>query len=178
VKPQTDVPYDSGIAATEKPRVHPGLGILGYLADLSAGRFILWCYFVYWLVIVVNYFDPDPQIWFTSLGLSLIIGFALYVNTTRSGPSRVRLGRWPTFRLFLTPFCVSSFAALVKGQRPPFVLIFSPRLWDVSLAVAIFIGLGVAVWWARRLRLRDRHIATLPRPSDQSSADEIESING
>jgi hypothetical protein len=124
------------------------------LANLSVGRFVLWCYFIYWLVIVVNYFDPDPQIWLTSLGLSLIIGFALYLNTTRSGIARVRLGRWPTFRLFLTPFCVSSFSALVKGQRPPFVLIFSPRLWDVGLALAIFLLLGVARLAARRL-LRD-----------------------
>src|SRR5688572_9994939 len=96
--------------------------ILGYLAGLSAGRFVLWCYFIWWVVVLVRYFDPSPRLWLTTVGLSLIISLALFVNTTASGLTRVRLEPWPTFRLFVTPFCVSSFAALVKGHG--FVLIF------------------------------------------------------
>lgn len=125
----------------------PG-GLVGYLAGLTVGRYVLWCYFIYWIVVVVRYFDPRPQLWLTSVGLSLIIGFALYVNTTRSGKERVRLGGWPTFRLFLTPFCVSSFAALVKDHG--FVLIFSPRWWETAAAAALCGGLGAAAWAARR----------------------------
>jgi len=154
VRSSTDVAAVSDPAAVERSPTRRSLGIVPYLANLSAGRFVLWCYFIYWLLIVVRYFDPDPQIWLTSLGLSLIIGLALYLNTTRSGVVRVRLGRWPTFRLFLTPFCVSSFSAPVKGQRPPFRLIFSPRLWDVGLAIVIFVLLAAARFVARRL-LRD-----------------------
>jgi hypothetical protein len=56
--------------------------LIQYLAHLSAGRFILWCYFIWWLVVLVRYFDPKPGIWMTSLGLSIIIGFALLINTT------------------------------------------------------------------------------------------------
>ena len=67
---------------------------------------------------------PQPRLWLTSLGLSVIIGFALLVNTTASGRRRVRLEPWPTFRLFVTPFCISSFAAPVKGKD--FYLVFSP----------------------------------------------------
>jgi hypothetical protein len=114
-----------------------------YLAGISAGRFILWCYFIYWVVIVVRYFEPSLQIWLTSVALSAIIGFALYVNTTRSGASRVRLGWWPTFRLFLTPFCVSSFSALVKGKD-------YPRLFEAALAAAACIALAMSIWVARR----------------------------
>jgi hypothetical protein len=54
--------------------------------------------------------------------------------------SRLRLEPWPTFRLFVTPFCVSSFAALVKGQG--FILIFSPKWRENALAV------GFARCWA------------------------------
>jgi hypothetical protein len=126
------------------------LHALRYLAGLSRGRFFLWCYFIWWTVVLVRYFDPSPQIWLTSLGLSVIIGVALYINTTASGTSRVKLEPWPTFRLFLTPFCVSSFAALVKGQG--FVLIFSPRWQEMVVAAGACATLGVLVLLARRLR--------------------------
>jgi hypothetical protein len=125
---------------------------VSYLAGLSGGRFVLWCYFIWWLVVLVRYFDPAPQIWLTSLGLSLIIGIALFINTTASGTSRVYLEPWPTFRLFLTPFCVSSFAALVKGRG--FFLIFSPRWQEMAVAFGSCAVLGTIVLLARRLRPR------------------------
>ena len=43
--------------------------------------------------------------------------------------------RFLLFRLFLMPFCVSSFAALVKGRG--FVLIFSPQLPENLAALAL-----------------------------------------
>ena len=125
-------------------------GLLSYLAGLSAGRYVLWCYFIWWAVVLVRYFDPSPRLWLTSLGLSLIIGFALFVNTTASGARRVRLEPWPTFRLFVTPFCVSSFAALVKGRG--FVLVFSPRWEETAVAVGVCAALGGAAALARRAR--------------------------
>src|SRR5687768_18140294 len=102
--------YGGGVRSLSPSR------LIDYLANLSAGRFVLWCYFIWWAVVLVRYFDPRPAIWLTSLGLSVIIGVALLINTTASGSARVRLEPWPTFRLFLTPFCVSSFAALVKDR--------------------------------------------------------------
>ena len=96
----------------------------------------------------MQYFDPAPQLWLTSLGLSLIIGVALHINTTWSGRVRVRLEPWPTFRLFLTPFCVSSFAALVKGRG--FFLIFSPRWREMAVAAALCAALGGLVVLAKR----------------------------
>jgi hypothetical protein len=122
---------------------------LRYLAGLTPGRTVLWCYFLWWATVLVRYFDPNPRIWLTSLGLSVIIGVALYINTTASGSARVRLQPWPTFRLFLTPFCVSSFAALVKDRG--FFLIFSPR-WEEMAAAAGACGLlGAVVLLAKRL---------------------------
>ena len=124
-----------------------GSRLVNYLAHLSAGRFILWCYFIWWAVVLVRYFDASPRLWLTSLGLSVIIGFALLINTTISGKNRVRLEPWPTFRLFLTPFCVSSFAALVKTER--FILIFSPRLGEMLAAFGLCALLGGLVLLAR-----------------------------
>ncbi len=112
-----------------------------YLRNLNKGRLILWCYFIWYAVVVVRYFDPSPRLWITSLGLSAIIGFALYLSAT-AGRTRARMDRWTIFRLFLMPFCVSSFSALVKGRG--FVLIFSPHPWELALALslcALFAGI-------------------------------------
>jgi hypothetical protein len=122
--------------------------ILRYLSNLSNGRLILWCYFIWYLVVLVRYFDKNLLLWLTSLGLSLIIGFALYVSTAMAGTKRVTLDFWQTFRLFLMPFCVSSFAALVKGQG--FILIFSPRPAEIGAAVGLCAALCAAVWWLKR----------------------------
>ena len=119
-----------------------------YLGRLSRGRFTLWCYFIWWAVVLVRYFDPNPWLWLTSLGLSAIIGAALYINTTSSGKVKIRLEPWPTFRLFLTPFCVSSFAALVKGRG--FILIFSPQWREMAAAAGICAALGAMVLLAKR----------------------------
>lgn len=113
--------------------------LIRYLRNLSTARLILWCYFIWYLVVLVRYFDPSLRLWLTSLGLSLIIGFALYLSTT-AGTNRVKLEFWPTFRLFLMPFCVSSFAALVKGKG--FVLIFSPDPAETLTAL----GLCLLLW--------------------------------
>lgn len=135
--------------------------LVNYLANLSAGRFVLWCYFIWWVVVLVRYFDPTPSLWLTSLGLSVIIGVALLINTTVSGTSRVRLEPWPTFRLFLTPFCVSSFAALVKGKG--FILIFSPDPLELLVAAMICGALGTAALIACRIQANPQ-----PRAASES----------
>ena len=122
--------------------------ILRYLSNLSTGRLILWCYFIWYLVVLVRYFDKSLLLWLTSLGLSLIIGFALYVSTAMAGTKRLTLDFWQIFRLFLMPFCVSSFAALVKGQG--FILIFSPKPAEIGVAVGLCAALCAAVWWLKR----------------------------
>ena len=118
-----------------------------YLRNLNRGRLILWCYLVWYLVVLVRYFDPSPRLWLTSLGLSAIIGIALYLSAT-AGATQVRLDRWIIFRLFLMPLCVSSFAALVKGKD--FILIFSPDLKENLLAVGLCALFCAVVWMVKR----------------------------
>ena len=40
-----------------------------YLSTLNKGRLILWCYLIWYMVVLVRYFDPNPRLWLTSLGL-------------------------------------------------------------------------------------------------------------
>lgn len=118
-----------------------------YLAGLSSGRVILWCYFIWYVLNVALNFDPSPRIWITSLGLSGIIGAALIISTrpAQSGPAK--MDPWVVFRLFLMPFCVSSFAALVKDAG--YFLVFPP-VWASNLAGLALIGLFLfLVRWAK-----------------------------
>jgi hypothetical protein len=95
------------------------------------------------MVVLMRYFEFNPRLWLTSLGLALIIGMALYISTTSTGSGRVKLDRWQTFRLFLMPFCVSSFSALVKGRG--FILIFSPDPNEIILAIVLCLLLCATV---------------------------------
>ena len=133
--------------------------LLRYLAGLSGGRLVLWWYFIWWLVVLVRHFDSSPRLWLTSVGLSVIIGAALLINTTRSGSRRVELETWPAFRLFITPFCVSSFAALVKGKG--FVLIFSPHIGELIVAVVVCL----ALWLATRAARLTTNVAAETKPT-------------
>jgi hypothetical protein len=104
-----------------------------YFARLTAGRVILWCYLLWYLFFAVRYFDPTRSIWLTAAGISVIVGTALLISV-RSG-SAGRLGFWPTARLYMMPFFVSSFSALVKGRG--FFLVFSPRPTEDYLALGL-----------------------------------------
>ncbi|HEY8922996.1 MAG TPA: hypothetical protein VIU64_01375 [Polyangia bacterium] len=137
--------------AGPQPRLSSGArGPLAYLAGLRAAQRVLWCYLIWYLAVLVRYFDGSPALWASSLGISAIIGTALFLSTTRTGRVRVKLERWQIARLYLMPFCVSSFAALIKGHG--FVLVFHPRLRDNLLAAgACATFLGVTALVRRRL---------------------------
>jgi hypothetical protein len=116
-------------------------GLFSYFANLTAGRITLWCYAIWYVVNVIQHFDSRPRLWITSVGLSGIIGFALLLSTRSSSKGTTELDRWQIFRLFLMPFCVSSFAALVKDAG--YILIFPPNVGEnlVGLgAMAAFVG--------------------------------------
>ena len=121
-----------------------------YFANLSVGRTVLWCYLIWYVVFAARYFDPSRNLWLTSLGISAIIGIALVISTW---DANARLKGWAVFRLFLMPFCVSSFSALVKGRG--FTLIFSPRIYENVIALGLcgaFAALIAALKIARRGR--------------------------
>jgi len=145
--------------------------LIAYLASLSVGRIFLWCYLIWYLVVLVRYFDPSPYLWLTSLGMGMIVGSALVVNTTLAGRLRNRLEYWQAFRFFLTPFCVASFSALVKGHH--FILIFSPKIGELLTAALLCGAFCTLAAIARRVRAAhsaqaEFKPATQPTPTPQS----------
>lgn len=123
------------------------LRLWNYLARLSGGRIVLWCYFLWYLVVLVRYYDRNLELWLTAVGISAIIGTALLINTVASGSKPVRLEPWPAARLYLFPFCVSSFSALVKGRG--FILVFSPRADELLLGLGLCLGFCAVVMLAK-----------------------------
>lgn len=67
-----------------------------YFANLTADRIVLWCYHIWYPFFATRYFDPSPALWFTSLGISAIIGIALGCCSMFCGFSQKGGGRGAT----------------------------------------------------------------------------------
>jgi hypothetical protein len=122
--------------------------LLSYFQHLPAAKQVLWCYLIWYLSMVTFHFDATPRIWLTSLGISAVIGVGLLLSVSGNGKPDF----WTTARLFLMPFCVSSFSALVKDRG--FVLIFSPVWRDDLIAVGTCAGFVLLCYLARLKRAR------------------------
>ncbi|MDB6006169.1 MAG: hypothetical protein JWR15_3156 [Prosthecobacter sp.] len=124
--------------------------LLRYLQHLSPSRTILWCYFIWWAVSITHHFEGTPRIWLTSLGLSGIIGAALILSTRPSSGTIAKTDPWVLFRFFLMPFCVSSFAALVKDAG--YVLVFPPSLKENAIGISLIAAFLLTVQSIKKLR--------------------------
>ena len=123
--------------------------MIRYLARLPPGKVALWWFLIWYLATVYQHFDPTPAIWLNALGISLIIGIALYLSVR--DPARPPPDRWTVARLFLMPFCVSSFSQLIKGRG--FVLVFPPSARENLLAAAACLSFVLLVMLARKFSL-------------------------
>ena len=117
-----------------------------YLVRLPAGKIVLWCFLIWYLATVIHHFDATPSIWLNALGISAIVGVALYLSVRE--PGKAPPDRWTVLRLFLMPFCVSSFSQLIKGRG--FILVFPPSLGENTIALgacAVFVLIVASIKW-------------------------------
>lgn len=121
--------------------------MIRYLANLTTGKIVLWCFLIWYLATVFHYFDPAPAIWLNALGISAIIGVALYLSVRE--PGKPPPDRWTVLRLFLMPFCVSSFSQLIKDEN--FVLVFPPEPRQIGVSIAACAAFVLAVATIRRV---------------------------
>ncbi len=94
--------------------------LIDYFSGLGVRKQVLWCYLIWYLVTVWYRFDPSPTLWVNCLGISVVIGLGLMFSV--STPAGHKTNHWQIFRLFMIPFCVSSFSALIKGHE--YILVF------------------------------------------------------
>lgn len=128
---QTSRPHRP-VSRVNRPKRSP---IVQYFSQLPSNRQLLWCYLIWYLTMASCYFRASVSLWLSSLGLALIVGYALVLSTGGRLRQRLRKQWWETSRLFMCPFLVSSFTALTADQG--FYLIFSERAEDNSLAAGL-----------------------------------------
>ena len=121
-----------------------------YWLTLPTGKVVLWCFLIWYCSTVIQHFDPTPGIWLNALGISAIIGVALYLSVRE--PGKPPPDRWTTLRLFLMPFCVSSFSQLIKGKG--FVLVFPPDLHELGVSIAACAAFVIVVLLLRQYAVR------------------------
>ena len=118
--------------------------VVRHFARLPAGLVVLWCFLIWYLLMVVLHFEASPRLWLNAAGMSLIVGSALLLSVQHKGGAAREF--WRSFRLFMIPFCVSSFSALVRDDG--FYAIFSPDYHENMVALTLcllFVGwIGVA----------------------------------
>ncbi len=106
--------------------------LIQYLYQIKLDKATLWCYLIWYLVVVYFYFEPSLKIWINSIGISAVIGTGLLLSV--SSGETVKSDHWQTVRLYLMPFCVSSFSALIKGHG--FIVFVSPKIKETLVAVS------------------------------------------
>lgn len=124
--------------------------MISYFAKAPTGRLILWGYLLWYLHIALSHFDASWALWGNSLGIALVVGTALVLSTTPWPILWRRLDRWQITRLYLMPFCVSSYSALIKGQG--FVFLFPPAWIETFRGLALELAF---VAWLLFLRRRN-----------------------
>jgi len=105
--------------------------LIQYLYEIKLDKAILWCYLIWYVTVVCFHFDPSVKIWINSIGISAVIGTGLMLSVSSSKGER---DSWQAFRLYLMPFCVSSFSALIKEQG--FIVFISPNIKETIVSVS------------------------------------------
>ena len=126
-------------------------GLIQYFEQIKLDKAILWCYLIWYGVTIYFHFDPSPKIWLNALGISAVIGTGLLLSVA-SGKISQR-DNWQTFRLYLMPFCVSSFSALIKDQG--FIVFLSPQPQEILVSV-LFCALFLAAVFAIKAVYKNR----------------------
>ena len=104
--------------------------LIQYLYEIKLDKAILWCYLIWYVTVVCFHFDPSVKIWINSIGISAVIGTGLMLSVSSSKGER---DHWQAFRLYLMPFCVSSFSALIKEEG--FIVFISPNIKETIVSV-------------------------------------------
>lgn len=124
--------------------------LVRHFARLPAGLVLLWCFLIWYLVMVVLHFEASFRLWLNALGMSMIVGTALMLSVRHDGTAAREF--WRVFRLYAIPFCVSSFSALTRDDG--FYAIFSPVLRDNMVGTG---GCLLFVGWITLSRALERH---------------------
>ena len=116
-----------------------------YLARLTTQKIVLWCYLIWYIATVSFYFDNSLKLWLNALGISGLIGTGLLLSVNTGNHKDY----WQTLRLYLMPFCVSSFSSLIKDKG--FILFISPNPTEALITLSCCLFFIASVYLLKRL---------------------------
>ncbi len=119
--------------------------VLSYFKNIESQKIILWCYLIWYFTIITIYFELSLKLWASSVGISFIIGFALILSTSQQDTKQ---DIWIKIRLFLFPFCVSSYSATIKDYD--FILLFPSNLFHLLISVVNCLLFLFPIWCIKR----------------------------
>jgi hypothetical protein len=119
--------------------------VLNYFKNIAYQKIILWCYLIWYFTIITIYFEPSLKLWTSSVGISFIIGFALILSTSQQGTKQ---DIWVKIRLFLFPFCVSSYSATIKDYD--FILLFPSNPFHLLISIVNCLVFLVFIWCIKK----------------------------
>ncbi|MDB9741661.1 hypothetical protein OAB00_02280 [Akkermansiaceae bacterium] len=120
--------------------------MLRYFANLGTTKLVLWCYLVWYVAIVSLYFDSSLNLWLSSAGIAVLIGYALVLAASQKGKSN---DKWVIFRLYMFPFFVSSYSSIIKGKG--FFLLFPSEMKSLAIAIGACVAMVAFVYTCRLL---------------------------
>lgn len=120
--------------------------VLSYFKNIENQKIILWCYLIWYFTIITIYFESSLKLWASSVGISFIIGFALVLSISQQG---TKPDIWVKIRLFLFPFCVSSYSATIKEYD--FILLFPSNLLHFLLSVTNCLVFLAFIWSVKKI---------------------------
>jgi hypothetical protein len=80
----------------------------------------------------------------------MVIGIALMLSV--SNPLGSKPDNWQTFRLFMMPFCVSSFSSLIKGKG--YIFVIPPNTSEQIISVGACLSFILFVYSIKALKNR------------------------
>lgn len=63
-------------------------GLLQYLYQIKLDKAALWCYLIWYLVVIYFHFDPSLKVWINSIGISAVIGTGLLLSVSSGETSK------------------------------------------------------------------------------------------
>mmetsp|Transcript_22031 Transcript_22031/g.32836 ORF Transcript_22031/g.32836 Transcript_22031/m.32836 type:complete len:182 (-) Transcript_22031:204-749(-) len=98
----------------------------------------VWWLTIWYLYILSFYGSADPKMWGSAVGIAIIIGCTLFSNMYYAPFDKfMEKNDWVVIRVFIIPFCVSSYSQVIQKKEDEFAFIF-PRDAGIALGGIVF----------------------------------------
>eukprot|EP00466_Bigelowiella_natans_P013967 jgi/Bigna1/63313/fgenesh1_kg.50_\ len=111
----------------------------------------IWFLVIWYIYIVAMFGAGESSVWGNAVGIGIIVGCVLTGNMYHGPFAKFWAeNKWPTFRVFCIPFCVSSYSATAADKSDEFSFIF-PKDAGITFGGLILAGVITGALYIWRL---------------------------